>query len=72
MSFYEPFIRRELEHIGKPELDPRHVEAFIRVGNSTLDGLSREALKTEVLIGAICVECDGIERAEQLAKSYGL
>ena len=54
-----------------PELDPRHVEAFMRVQLSTLDHLSPEAFRDEALTAAECVRADpGL--ADRLAETYGL
>lgn len=55
-----------------PGYDPRHVEAFIRIAYNTLDELSRHQFQAEVRIAVECINEGGTERAEQLARSYGL
>ena len=55
-----------------PGFDPRHIEAFMRLEHSTLDGLSPEAFAHEVHVASVCVEFGGLTAAERLAESYGL
>lgn len=62
------------QHIKElaPDHDPRHIEAYIRLAHSTLDGLNAEQFAQEVYIGRECVVADGTENAERLARSFGL
>ena len=69
---YQNTIREELARQGKISIDPRHVEAYMRLAYSTLDGLSKPEFRREVKIGIECVEADGKENAEKCAKSFGL
>jgi hypothetical protein len=55
-----------------PTHDPRLIEAFMRVGHSTLDGLSPNEFKREVRLSAACIDEAGVEFSEQIAKSVGL
>lgn len=55
-----------------PGHDPRHVEAYMRVGHHTLDGLSAPSFRAEVALVCLCVEAEGPARAEQVAASFGL
>jgi hypothetical protein len=55
-----------------PSLDPRHVEAFMRIELGMLDALSPERFAAEVGIASCCVMMAGAQQAEALAKSYGL
>lgn len=55
-----------------PKHDPRHIEAYMRVEHSTLDGLSRQQFAAEVRVAAQCVDEGGIEMAERIAKSFGM
>lgn len=67
MSAYADIIRRyDQKH------DPRHIEAFIRLEHPTLDGLSDAQFKSEVAIAAACIEANGTDFAEQIARTYGL
>lgn len=54
-----------------PGYDPRHIEAYMRVEHSTLDGLSPSRFKAEAKLAAACVDEGGIEMAERIAKSFG-
>lgn len=69
---YLQSIREEIARQGKIGIDPRHVEAFIRIEHSTLDGLSKSQFKEEVAIGIACVEECGMIEAEKCANSFNL
>lgn len=69
---YQQMIREEIARQGHIGADPRHVEAYMRLGYSTLDGMSRQQFAREVRIGVVCAREDGIQNAEALAKTYGL
>jgi len=71
-SPYFESIRLEITRQGKIGTDPRHVEAYMRLEHSTLDGLNEKQFKEEVKIGIACVEMDGLIHAESCAKSFGL
>ena len=53
-------------------IDPRWVEAYMRLEHSTLDGLSRMEFFAEVKICLECIDSSGPENAEALAESMGL
>lgn len=53
-------------------IDPRHIEAYMRVGHSTLDGLSVRQFAAEVVLARDCIREGGVEMAERIAKSFGL
>lgn len=69
---YFDLIRKEIVAQGKIGIDPRHVEAFMRLEHGTLDALSEKQFKNEVSICIQCVEQGGIDNAESLAQSYNL
>ena len=54
-----------------PGFDPRHVEAYMRVEHSTLDGLCPARFREEVAIACACVAEGGTDMAERIAKSFG-
>lgn len=54
-----------------PDLDPRHVEAYMRLQYGTLDHLDRATFDREARTCAEAVRLAPSE-AEELAKSYGL
>ena len=68
---YQEMIREKIALQGKIGADPRHVEAYMRLGHPTLDGLSPEQFNMEVAIGLECIGSDGLNNAESLAVSYG-
>ena len=51
--------------------DPRHIEAYMRVKYSTLDGLSADEFDREVRLAGLCVEEGGRALAERIASSFG-
>jgi len=56
-----------------PAVDPRHVEAYMRLGTGgTLDHLDPVAWELEVNIGAACALRADPDARENLARSYGL
>ena len=55
-----------------PAHDPRHIEAYMRVGCGTLDGLADWQFRDEVSIAKQCIAVEGPLFAESIAKSYGL
>jgi hypothetical protein len=71
-KFYSDWIREILASNGYLGVDPRHVEAYMRVEHSTLDGLSVQAFVKEVQVGIECVRAGGAGAAEDLAESFGL
>lgn len=54
-----------------PDLDPRHVEAYMRLEYATLDHLDPAKFRREARSAAACVRQDP-DQAEALAVSYGL
>lgn len=55
-----------------PAFDPRHIEAYMRLEHSTLDGLSREQFAAEIVMAAMCIAEGGTDAAERLARSFGM
>jgi len=71
-SPYFDLIREEIARLGAIGTDPRHVEAYMRLEHSTLDGLSKSQFSVEVEGCIGCVLADGVENAESCAQSFGL
>ena len=69
---YQRMIREILGKIGRDEIDPRHIEAYMRLEHRTLDGLSAPQFEREVVISAECVGAAGPVEAEACAASFGL
>jgi hypothetical protein len=70
-SPYAHAIRPLLERFGHVAMDPRHVEAFMRLEHSTLDGLAAWQFAEEVRTAAECVAFSTLGDAEELAQSFG-
>ena len=69
MNPYENIIRTIVKSV---EVDPRHVEAYIRLEWGTLQYLSFGQFVTEVGTAIESIAANGYAKAEALAKSYGL
>jgi len=72
MKTYQETITEMTELLGRPDVDARHIEGYMRVEHATLDGLSPLQFLLEVEIGIACVDADGIINAERNAQSFGL
>jgi len=53
-------------------IDPRHVEAYMRVGHSILSSLSPLQFVSEVRLAVDCIKEGGADMAERIAQSFGL
>ena len=70
---YQQMIRERLASMGYiGKYDPRHIEAYMRLEHSTLDGLSSAQFNREINISMECVNAGGTDMAEDCAKSFGL
>jgi len=69
---YKKMIAEYLSQTGRTGYDPRHIEAFMRLGHQTLDGLSRKQFEREIEIGIACIDHGGKQEAERCAWSFGL
>ena len=68
-GYYQRLISR---HLLDSSIDPRWIEAYLRLDHGTLDSLSVDDFKTEIPeIIKIIIE-EGKQEAEKLALSYGL
>ena len=66
-TFYQRFIA---EHVR--DIDPRHVEAWMRLAHPTLDGLSRNEFLAAMYEALGQVRDAGPTESEALAASFGL
>jgi len=71
-SPYYERIKEDLARRGRIDVDPRHVEAYIRLVGKTMDGLTEIQFRREISIGMSCIEVYGLVNAESCAKSFGL
>jgi hypothetical protein len=71
-SGYQKIIYDILVKLGRTDIDPRHVEGYMRLQYSTLDHLDHATFVSETRIGIDCVDLDGVQSAEDNALSYGL
>lgn len=67
MSYYINVIKKI-----DPVINARWAEAWIRLEHGTLDSLSQEDFKQEVLIARNCILQAGEEASEKLAISFGI
>ena len=66
-TFYQRLIA---ERTG--DVDPRHVEAWMRLEHPTLDGLSGRVFDDAVDEALACARATGAAESEALAASFGL
>ncbi len=66
-TFYQRFIAERTK-----DVDPRHVEAWMRVEHPTLDGLSRAEFIAEMHAALAAALEAGPDESERLAASFGL
>jgi hypothetical protein len=71
-SPYYERIKQDLARRGRTDLDPRHIEAYMRLEHSTLDGLNEIRFRKEITVSILCINLDGLKNAESCAKSFGL
>ena len=68
---YHDVIYPILQRLGRTDIDPRHVEAYLRLESSTLDAWSRS--KFVSVIPEVIETIDANPgQAEKLADSYGM
>ena len=65
-------IASHLVSLRRAEIQPRYIEAYMRIEHPTLDALSKDQFHKEILISIVCFDVDGIDNAEALASSFGL
>lgn len=71
-TVYTDAIIERLVRMGRKEVDPRHVEAYMRLEHPTLDGLDRRQFTEEVKTAVACVDYSTPEENESCAQSFGL
>jgi hypothetical protein len=71
LPHYQQAIREELARMGRIGVAPRHIEAFMRVEHSTLDGITNLAAAVRKAVRDYDAE-DGANIGDRLAASYGL
>ena len=73
MTHYQDRIRETAARLGRLGVNPRLVEAWMRVGNGgCLDDLGGRDWTDEVEVAITCVDRASTEQNESLARSYGL
>jgi hypothetical protein len=71
-SPYADTIRKVAAKLGRPNVNPRWIEAFMRLEYPSLNGVSEESFNREVKVGIACIDAVGPKKAEQCAQSAGL
>ena len=72
MSYWQRAIREEAAKIGRIGIDAAHVEAWMRLENVTLDGLSPSQFRGEVAFALRNVDASTPAENAALARSMGL
>lgn len=71
-QMYASAINATLVKIGRTDVSPVYVEAWMRVEHPTLDGLTAYGFAQEVEIAVDCVDHSTEAENLKLAQSYGL
>lgn len=73
-SIYQQMIAKSLARRKKlpPWLEPRHIEASMRLQYGTLDHLSRATFSREIAVGVDVCRQLGQAEADEMADSFGL
>ncbi len=71
-NYYQNLIAEIRARQGRLDVEPRHIEGFIRIAYPTLNSLSQGEFEHEVSVAIICADRAGREGAEELARSFGL
>ena len=66
-SIAQYLAKRKIENV-----DPRHIEGFMRLQYSTLSHLDSRTFNAEIRLGVACIAEGGVENAEANAVSFGL
>ena len=69
---YQQIIAADLAKRSRSDIDPRHVEAYMRIEHPCLDALSPSQFREEITIAIECVDVAGKADAESAAQSFGL
>ena len=69
---YSDLITEIARKLGRENINPRWVEAFMSLEYPSLNSISRESFEREVRVAIACIDALGPERAEQCAQSFGL
>jgi len=69
---YRKHIFTQLVIMGRADVDPRHVEAWMRLTYNTLDWMSFETFRKEISIAVGCIDHVGRIKSERLAESFAL
>lgn len=69
---YQQMIREHAARLGRVGIDPRYVEAWMRVEHPTLDALGPSRFRDEVAVAIACIDAAEPGVSEALAESYGL
>jgi hypothetical protein len=72
VNVYQEEIREALQAMGRADVQPHHVEAWMRLEHRTLDALGGPAWWRAIKDAVACVDASGATESEQLAASFGL
>ena len=71
-SPYSDLITEIARKLGRENINPRWVEAFMSLEYPSLNSISRKSFEREVKTAINCIDALGPEKAEQCAQSFGL
>ena len=68
---YNTYWQQRIGNYCHADIQPRHVEAYMRLEHGTLDKLSAAQFRRSIIEAEQCVVADH-NMAERLAQSYGI
>lgn len=71
-SLYAEMIGVRLAGLGRSDVNPAHVEGWMRLEKGTLDNMSRDQFTDEVKMAVACIDASTPAENDSLAASYGL
>ena len=71
-NYWLNVVKELCAKLGRTDLDPRHVRAYMMDGIRTWSNATNRELRRECRIAIGCVDEAGVEAAERAAKSWGL
>jgi hypothetical protein len=69
---YQQMIRETVAKQGRIGVNPRHVEAWMRLEHSCLDGLGKAQFDAQVAVAISCIDAATTKESESLAESFAL
>lgn len=71
LPYYQRWIAQDLARVKRADVEPRLIEAWMRLEHDVLSSMDTRTFRREVKIALACVDADKAA-SERLAESFGL